>query len=154
MCHDAILTHKCELHMKVPGWIRTYVLVYLTLKICNDSSTSFGGRTTRPRNLSRSASLNLTRGHTTLTSRSHRRKGMQSTNLLPNMISRGRHLSFNPQVRSVNFCHLRRSRPTINFCHLRRSRPTNSTSPSRAFLLTWVHSNFVGRNQTTCACSA
>lgn len=142
MCHDAILTHKCELHMKVPGWIRTYVLVYLTLKICNDSSTSFGGRTTRSRNLSRSASLNLTRGHTTLTSRSHRRKGMQSTNLLPNMISRGRHLSFNPQVRSVNFC------------HLRRSRPTNSTSPSRAFLLTWVHSNFVGRNQTTCACSA
>ena len=37
---------------------------------------------------------------------------MQSTNLLPNTIPRGRHLSFNPQVRPVIACHLRRSRPT------------------------------------------
>lgn len=56
MCHDAILTRK----------MRTTCVDISVLKTCSAGSTSFGGRTTRSRNPSRSASLNLTRGHTNL----------------------------------------------------------------------------------------
>ena len=57
MCHDAILTRKMR---------TTCVDISVLLKTCSAGSTSFGGRTTRSRNPSRSASLNLTRGHTNL----------------------------------------------------------------------------------------
>ena len=56
MCHDAILTRK----------MRTTCVDISVLKTCSAGGTSFGGRTTRSRNPSRSASLNLTRGHTNL----------------------------------------------------------------------------------------
>ena len=56
MCHNAILTRK----------MRTTCVDISVLKTCSAGSTSFGGRTTRSRNPSRSASLNLTRGHTNL----------------------------------------------------------------------------------------